>query len=141
VPIALTDEMKTAFENSIADAAVVIFASAGKDGMPDIAFKGSAMVFDSEHVAFWERSLGTTFRNLQENPGVCLLYRNMATRTIWKMFGQAEVLTEGPVRQQIMDRTIQLELDRDPDRKGAGVLIRIDKVIQLGQVIMEREGV
>jgi predicted pyridoxine 5'-phosphate oxidase superfamily flavin-nucleotide-binding protein len=141
MPIALTDEMKTAFENSISDAAPVIFASASKEGMPDIAFKGSAMVFDSEHVAFWERSLGTTFRNLQENPGVCLLYRNMATRTIWKMFGQAEVLTEGPVRQQIMDRTIQLELDRDPDRKGAGVLIRIDKVIQLGQVIMEREGV
>ena len=138
-PVVLTDEMRAAFETSIADAAPVIFASAGKDGMPDIAFKGSALVFDSEHVAFWERALGTTFKNLQENPGVCLLYRNMATRTVWKMFGKAEVLTEGPIRQQIMDRTIQLELDRDPERKGAGVLIRIDKVIALGQVVMERE--
>jgi hypothetical protein len=62
----------------------------------------------------------------------------MATRKIWKMFGQAEVITEGPLRQQVMDRTIQLELDRDPERKGAAVMIRIDKVIQLGQVIMER---
>jgi predicted pyridoxine 5'-phosphate oxidase superfamily flavin-nucleotide-binding protein len=138
MPIALTDEMKEAFETSISDGAVVIFASADKAGMPDIAFKGSAMVFDSEHVAFWERALGTTYRNLQENPGVCLLYRNQAKRLVWKMFGQAEVLTEGSLRQQIMDRTIQLELDRDPERKGAGVLIRIDKVLQLGQVIMER---
>ncbi|MEO8541434.1 MAG: pyridoxamine 5'-phosphate oxidase family protein [bacterium] len=138
MPIALTDEMKTAFETSLADAAPVIFASAGADGMPDIAFKGSAMVYDNEHVAFWERALGTTYRNLKENPGVCLLYRNMATRTVWKMFGQAEVLTEGPVRQEIMDRTIALELDRDPERKGAAVLIRIDKVLALGQVIMER---
>ncbi len=138
MPIALTDEMKAAFETSLADAAPVIFATAGKDGMPDIAFKGSAMVFDSEHVAFWERALGTTYRNLQENPGVCLLYRNAATRTVWKMFGQAEVLTEGPVRQEVMDRTIALELDRDPERKGAAVMIRIDKVLQLGQVIMER---
>lgn len=138
MPIALTDEMKAAFETSLADAAPVIFASAGKDGMPDIAFKGSAMVFDSEHVAFWERALGTTFRNLKENPGVCLLYRNMATRTVWKMFGQAEVLTEGPVRQEVMDRTIALELDRDPERKGAAIMIRIDRVLQLGQVIMER---
>ena len=138
MPIALTDEMKAAFETSIADGAPVIFASAGKDGMPDIAFKGRAMVFDSEHVAFWERALGTTFRNLKENPGVCLLYRNTATRTVWKMFGQAEVLTEGPVRQEVMDRTIQLELDRDPERKGAAVMVRVDKVLQLGQVIMER---
>ncbi len=138
MPIALTDDMKAAFETSLADGAPIIFASAGKDGMPDIAFKGSAMVYDSEHVAFWERALGTTFRNLKENPGVCLLYRNTEKRMVWKMFGQAEVLTEGPVRQEIMDRTIALELDRDPERKGAAVLIRIDKVLQLGQVLMER---
>lgn len=138
MPIALPDEMKAAFETSLADGAPVLFASAGKSGMPDIAFKGSAMVFDGEHVAFWERALGTTFANLKENPGCCILYRNAATRVAWKMFGQAEVLTEGPMRQQIMDRTIQLELDRDPERKGAAVLVRIDRVLQAGQVIMER---
>ena len=136
MPIALTDEMKAAFETSLTDGAPILFASASKAGMPDIAFKGSAMVFDGEHVAFWERALGTTFANLKENPGVCLLYRK--ERLAWKMFGQAEVLTEGPVRQQIMDRTIALELDRDPERKGAAILIRIDKVLQAGQVLMER---
>ncbi|MGE0599939.1 MAG: pyridoxamine 5'-phosphate oxidase family protein [Dehalococcoidia bacterium] len=138
MPIALTDEMKAAFETSLADGAPVIFATADKNGMPDIAYKGSAMIFDSEHVAFWERALGTTFSNVKENPGVCVLYRNPATRLAWKMFGQAEVLTEGAVRQQVMDRTIQLELDRDPERKGAAVLIRIDRVLQAGKVVMER---
>ncbi len=138
MPIALTDDMKAAFATSLADGAPVIFATAGSDGMPDIAYKGSAMVFDDEHVAFWERALGTTFRNLRENPKVCVLYRNAQTRVAWKMFGEAEVLTEGPVRQQIMDRTIQFELDRDPERKGAGILIRIDRVLQAGQVLMER---
>jgi hypothetical protein len=67
-----------------------------------------------------------------------VLYRNAQTRVAWKMFGEAEVLTEGPVRQQIMDRTIQFELDRDPERKGAAILIRIDRVLQAGQVLMER---
>ena len=76
--------------------------------------------------------------NLQENAGTCVLYRNAATRVAWKMFGEAQVLTEGPVRQQIMDRTIQFELDRDPERKGAAILIRIDKVLQAGKVVMER---
>lgn len=138
MPIALTDEMKQAFETALADGAPVIFATANNDGMPDIGFKGSAMVFDSEHVAFWERALGTMYRNVSENPGVCLLYRNTKTRTVWKMFGKAEVLTEGPVRQQVMDRTIALELDRDPERKGAAIMIRIDRVLQAGQLLMER---
>lgn len=138
MPIALTDEMKSAFETSLKDGAPVLFATASKSGMPDIAFKGSAMIFDVEHVAFWERSLGTTFANLQENPGVCVLYRNAQNRVAWKMFGQAEVLTDGPVRQQVMERTIQFELDRDPERKGAAILIRIDRVLQAGQVLMER---
>lgn len=138
MPIALTDEMKAAFETSLADGMPVIFATANGSGMPDIAFKGSAMVFDSEHIAYWERALGTTFTNLTENPGTCLLYRNPGTRVAWKMFGEAKVLTEGPVRQQVMDRTIQFELDRDPERKGAAVLIRIDRVLQAGKVLMER---
>ncbi len=136
--IALTDEMKAAFETALTDGAPVLVASAGKDGLPDIAFKGSAMIFDGDNVAFWERALGTTFRNFQENPGACVLYRNAKTRTAWKMFGQAVVLTEGEVRQQVMDRTIPFELDRDPERKGAAIMIRIDRVLQAGQVIMER---
>lgn len=138
MPIALTDDMKAAFATSLADGAPVIIASAGKNGMPDIAFKGSAMVFDADHVAFWERALGTTFNNLKENPGCCVLYRHAANRVAWKMFGEAQVLTDGPIRQQVMDRTVQFELDRDPERKGAAVLVRIDKVLQLGQVLMER---
>jgi predicted pyridoxine 5'-phosphate oxidase superfamily flavin-nucleotide-binding protein len=138
MPIDLPDEMKSAFETCLADGAPVLFATASRDGMPDIAFKGSAMVFDKENVAFWERALGQTYANLKENPGVCVLYRNAATRVAWKMFGQAEVLTEGPVRQEVMDRTVPLELDRDPERKGAAIMIRIDRVLQLGKVIMER---
>ncbi len=137
--IELTDEMKVAFETALADSAPVIVASAGKSGMPDIAFKGSAMVFDKDHIAFWERALGTTFANLKENPGCCVLYRNGATRLAWKFFGEATVHTEGDIRQQVMDRTIQFELDRDPERKGAAIVVRIDRVLQAGQVLMERE--
>ncbi len=138
LPIALTDEMKAAFETALEDGAPIIFATTNKEGMPDIGFKGSAMVFDSEHVAYWERALGTMYRNVTENSGVCLMYRNTKTKTVWKMFGHAEVLTEGPVRQAVMDRTIPLELDRDPERKGAAVMIRIDRVLQAGQLLMER---
>jgi predicted pyridoxine 5'-phosphate oxidase superfamily flavin-nucleotide-binding protein len=136
--VKLTNDMRTAFDNAIADRAPVMVATSGAGGMPDIAFKGSAMIWDDDHIAFWERALGTTLRNMEENPQVCLMYRNAETRTAWKFFGVATLHPEGETRQQVMDRTIQLELDRDPERKGVAVVIRIDKVIQLGQVIMER---
>ena len=35
---------------------------------------------------------------------------------------------DGDLRQQIMDRTYKAELDKDPERKGYGVLVRIDKI-------------
>ena len=136
--IEFTEDMTNALNNSFADQMVVTVASAGASGMPDIAFKGSAMAWDKEHIAFWERALGTTFRNLTENGQCCLLYRNTATRTAWKFFGVATVHAEGALRQQVMDRTVQAELDRDPERKGAAVVVRIDKIVQGPNVLQER---
>jgi len=136
--IEFTDEMVEALNNSFPDRAPVMVASASPEGMPDIAFKGSAMAWDREHIAFWERSLGTTFRNLQANPQVCLLYRNAEKRLAWKFFGEAKVYTEGDLREKVMARTVQGELDRDPDHKGAAVVIRIDKIVMGPQVLQER---
>ncbi|MBK6662126.1 MAG: pyridoxamine 5'-phosphate oxidase family protein [Thermoflexaceae bacterium] len=96
------------------------------------------MVWDKDHLAWWERAHGTTLRNLQENPQVSLLYRNPAKRQAWKYFGAVELLSDGPVREGIMARTPQVELDRDPERKGIAVLIRVDKVMQAGQLFQER---
>jgi len=114
--IEFTEDMVTSLNNSFKDQMIVMIASAGKAGMPDIAFKGSALAWDKEHIAFWERSLGTTFRNLQENGQCCLLYRNTATRQAWKFFGVAEVHTSGEIRDQVMVRTVEQELARDPAR-------------------------
>jgi predicted pyridoxine 5'-phosphate oxidase superfamily flavin-nucleotide-binding protein len=136
--IEFTEDMVNALNNSRADGMLVTVATAGAAGVPDIAMKGSVMAFDKDHIAYWERALGTTFRNLKENPNVCLFYRNMPARQVWKFFGVAEVHTEGAVRQRVMDRTIEAELNMDPERKGAGIVIRIDKITQGPQVLQER---
>ena len=136
--IELTEEMKTAINTSFTDGLALLIGSASKAGMPDMAYKGSTMVFDGDHLAFWERSHGQTLRNLEENPQVCLMYRNPQTRLSLKFFGVAELLKDGPVRQQIMDRTVEFELSRDPERNGVAVLVRIDKILQVGKVVQER---
>ncbi|MGD9933742.1 MAG: pyridoxamine 5'-phosphate oxidase family protein [Dehalococcoidia bacterium] len=139
MPIALTDQMRDELASALENRVPALVASASPSGEPDIAYKGSVMVWDDEHLAFWERAHGQTRRNLEANPGACVLFRNPESRLMWKFFGTAEVLPSGPVRDAIMAKTVQAELDRDPDRKGAAVVIRVDRVIQAGQVLMERE--
>jgi predicted pyridoxine 5'-phosphate oxidase superfamily flavin-nucleotide-binding protein len=137
--IELTDEMKELLDSSLADRMPVMVATASKAGVPDISFKGSAMVWDREHLAFWERYHGETERNLVENPHVTLYYRNPDKRIGWRFFGTAELLTEGELREQIMARVNEIELSRDPERKGTAVLIRVDRVMQGVNVLMQRD--
>lgn len=79
-----------------------------------------------------------TLRKIQENPHVCVLYRNPETRQSWPFYGEAEVLTNGPVREQIMQRVNQFELAQDPERTGYAILIRVDRVRARNETIMER---
>jgi hypothetical protein len=46
----------------------------------------------------------------------------------WRFYGTATVYKDGEIRQQIMRRTVKGELDKDPERKGYGVLVRVDKI-------------
>ncbi len=137
--IQLTDEMRERINNALTEGNPVMVATASASGMPDLVFKGSMMVFDSERLAYWERALGTTLQNLKENPQVCVMYRNPQTRTFWKMFGVAELHASGQTREAVMGRTIQVELDRDPERKGVAVVIRVDRVLEAGKETMRRE--
>jgi hypothetical protein len=138
MPIALTDQMRERFDHSVAEGLAALVGTASAAGVPDMAFKGSVMVWDDEHLAFWERAHGMTLANLRENPQACILYRNPTERLNWRFWGVAELLETGALRDQIMARTVQVELDRDPERKGVAVLIRVDKVIEAGKVTMER---
>ena len=39
-----------------------------------------------------------------------------------------------------MNRTVQAELDRDPERAGVAVLVKLDRVVELnGNVLQERD--
>ena len=47
---------------------------------------------------------------------------------------------DGPVRDEIMARTPAPELERDPERKGIAVLVRVDRLEEaFGRVSQRRE--
>jgi predicted pyridoxine 5'-phosphate oxidase superfamily flavin-nucleotide-binding protein len=137
----VTDEFLEHIDNALSERRECIVATASRDGQPDLGPKGSVMVFDPEHLAFWERMLRATFNNLAENPRVVIYYADPPSRTYWRFYGTATLHKEGPIREEIMARTVQAELDRDPERQGYGVLVRVDRVATLGgNVLQEREG-
>ena len=131
--------MAEAVNSALAEGNTCLVGTASAAGMPDIAFKGSVMVFDADHLAFWERSKGQTLQNLQENPQTCVLYRSPQRGVAWRFYGVAELYWEGEAREQIMARTVEAELNRDPERQGVAVLIRVDRVMAGRQVLQERE--
>lgn len=114
---------------ALADRRPCVVATVDADGMPDLGLKGSLMVWDADHLAYWERARRRHFGNLKSGSmGVAAIYYNPDVRRHVRFFGAAELYEEGPLRDEIMARIIQAELDRDPDKLGAGVLIRVDRI-------------
>jgi hypothetical protein len=125
--IKLTDEMKERIASAFKEKKTCVWVTSSKNGAPDISFRGSTFAYDDEHLAFWDRSRGLSTLYMEENPQVCMLYFEPGSGG-WRFYGHATIFKDGDMRQKIMARTIKDELDKDPERKGYGVLIRIDKI-------------
>jgi general stress protein 26 len=117
-----------AVNGALASGHPCILATVDPDGRPNLGFKGSMLVFDREHLAYWERTFGRHLANVRARPHVAVLYFDYDKRMYVRFYGEAEVHERGPVRDQIMARVVQPELDRDPERKGFGVLIRVTEI-------------
>jgi general stress protein 26 len=138
--IQLTDEMKTAVNNALADKAPCVVATVSSDGKPSIGLRGSVMAYGDDSLAYWERTFRRGSENIESNPHIVILYRNPATRQSWKFFGQAEVHRDDDVREDVMSKTVQAELDRDAERKGVAVVVRLDRVETMGgEVLMSAD--
>lgn len=137
--ISLTDQMREMVNNALANGCPCVLATASAAGEPDVGFKGSMMIFDNESLAYWERTRRQHLKNVQENPRVVVLFRDPKTRINWRFHGVAMVHQGGPIREQVMARVVKDELDKDPERKGLAVIIRVEKVTNLaGEVLQTR---
>ncbi len=125
--------------NSAYPANVVLIGTVLPDGFAQITQRGSTMVFDDEHFATWERGRGSTSGHLSDGTRVTIFFRKPELRQsgvlprggIARFYGVAEVHRSGPVYDQIWERLIEPEKNNDPDRKGFGVLIRVERAEDL----------
>jgi hypothetical protein len=134
IPKVLQEHINTAFPVNVCLVATVL-----PDGFAQVSPRGSMMVLDDEHLAFWHRGKGTTHANLSDGTKVTVFFRKSDLRQsgllpkggIARFYGVAKLHKSGPVYEEIWSRMIQPEKDRDPEKKGHGVVVAVEKAEDL----------
>jgi predicted pyridoxine 5'-phosphate oxidase superfamily flavin-nucleotide-binding protein len=78
-------------------------ATASKDGMPNVAIKGSLSVLDDEHLMFADLFSLKTRKNLQENPRVAVMVFDGESRKGYSLKGHVELISQGPLYDHMVE--------------------------------------
>ena len=71
----ISQKIRGLVDNAWVDGYPCLLATAGPDG-PNISPKGSMLVYDDDHLAYWERSKKQALANLGSDRRVCVMYPN-----------------------------------------------------------------
>ena len=133
IPEALKQHINGAFP-----ANVCLVGTVGKDGFPNVSPKGSVLVLDDETLAYWERSKRKAWDNVQNGSKVVIYFRNPELRqtllpagAIARFYGTATVHESGAIRDQVWDKVIEPEKKPDPEKKGAAIVVKIERAEHL----------
>src|SRR5262245_14562072 len=139
----LSDTIKTLIRNAWDDGYTCLVATNGPQG-PNITPKGSMIVFDDGHLAWWERTKRAVLENLGHDKRICVMYANFKAQRdgildsgFLRFFGSVELHENGPVREAIFAKLLPREQTHAGAEAGIGVLIRIEKAIDVrGKPVM-----
>jgi hypothetical protein len=134
IPRALHEHINTAYPDHVCLVGTVL-----PNGYAQISPRGSAAVYDDEHISLWERGRGSTHSNLKEGSKVTVFFRKRPLRDtilpkggVARFYGTAHIHRSGPVYEEVWKRLIDPEKKSDPEKKGHAVLVRIERVEDLG---------
>jgi len=134
IPKVLHEHINTAFPANVCLVATVL-----PSGFAQVTPRGSTMVFDDDHIGLWERGKGSTTTNLKDGSKVTVFFRKPALREagilpkggLARFYGTARILKSGPEYEEVWRRLVQPEKERDPDKKGFAVLIKVERAEDL----------
>jgi hypothetical protein len=142
IPKTLQPHINSAFPEH-----VCLVGTALPDGYAQITPRGSTMVYDDEHLALWERGKGSTTGHLHDGSKVTVYFRKPQLRAdgvlpaggIARFYGVATIHKSGAAYEEVWRRLVQPEKDRDPDKKGFAVLIKIERAEDLNGAALTLE--
>ena len=139
----ISQKIRDLIYNAWADGAPCLLGTQGKDG-PNISPKGSMLVFDDDHLAYWERSKKKALENLGQDRRVTVMYSNFKAQRdgvlesgFLRFWGTVELYESGPVHDAIFAKLKKREQEHVGADTGIGVLIKISRAADVrGQPIM-----
>ena len=134
IPKVLHEHINTAFPANVCLVATVL-----PNGFAQVSPRGSTMAFDDEHLALWERGKGSTNAQLRDGTKITVFLRKPLLREagilpkggIARFYGTAKIHKSGPAYEEVWQRLVQPEKDRDPEKKGFAVLIHVERAEDL----------
>ena len=131
--MAFSEMVRKLVNNAWDDGYCCLLGSQGPNG-PNISPKGSMMIFDDDHLAYWERSKKKALENLRADPNVVVVYSNMHAQRdgrlesgILRFYRVAELHENGPIHDAIFARLSPREQTHDGADTGIGVLIKLTR--------------
>ncbi len=91
-------------------------ATASRDGLPNVSIKGSLRILDDEHLLFADLFSLKTRKNLEENPQVAVMVYDAESRTGYEMKGTVELISQGALYDQAVERLKQLPTPLPPPK-------------------------
>jgi hypothetical protein len=142
IPKTLQPHINSAFPEH-----VCLVGTALPNGYAQITPRGSTMVLDDDHIALWERGKGSTNAAMTDGAKVTVYFRKPQLRAdgvlpkggIARFYGTATVVKSGPQYEEVWRRLVQPEKDRDPDKKGYAVLIKVERAEDLDGMALTLE--
>jgi hypothetical protein len=135
--MSLSDVIRTLINNAWDDGYPCLLGTAGENG-PNISPKGSMLLFDDEHLAYWERSKHQALENLKHDNRVIVFYGNMKAQRdgvldsgFLRFYGEAELHESGPIHDAIFARLSEREATHVGADTGIGVLIKITRALDV----------
>ncbi len=129
----ISPKIRELIDNAWTDGAPCLLATQGPNG-PNISPKGSMLVFDDEHLAYWERSKKQALDNLGHDNRVCVIYANFKAQRdgvlesgFLRFYGTAELHESGPIHEAIFKRLTPREQTHTGADTGIGVLVKIER--------------
>jgi hypothetical protein len=134
IPTSLREHIDTAFP-----ANVILVGSVLPNGYAQITPRGSTQIYDDEHISLWERGRGSTNAAITDGTKPTFFLRKPQLREsgalpnggVARFYGTASVHKSGSVYDKVWQRLIQPEKDRDPEKKGFAVLVKIERAENL----------
>lgn len=125
----IPDHVRALVNNALANGLPIAVSYVDEEGQPVLSPRGSTQVYGPRQLCIWVRNPeGGLASAVAKNPRMALLYRDSRTRTTLIFQGRGHIENDPAVRDRVFELAPEVEQNHDPERKGAALLIDVDRL-------------